>query len=119
MKHILSILLIFMLFSCEDKVADPGICNAENPLSMEWMQDWVKDMQYCSCTISIFQADYESETVFWKMMTDPQCQTVFSEITVFNCSGMEYITIKSYDELFDFQEKVSGMKIIYQCKRPE
>jgi hypothetical protein len=119
MKNVLIILLIFTLLACGDNSEDPGTCNADNPLSMDWLQDWVEDMQYCSCTISIFQAKYESETVFWQLMTDPLCQTVFSEITVFNCTGEEFITIKSYDELFEFQKKVSGMKIIYQCKRPE
>ncbi len=119
MKRTLFIFFITAFFACNDNSMDPGSCNAENPLSMEWMQDWVKDMQYCTCTISIFQAEYDNETVFWQLMTDPHCQTVFSEITVYNCNGEAFKTIKSYDALFDFQEKVSGMKIIYQCKRPE
>jgi hypothetical protein len=85
---------------------------------MDWMKEWVADLQLCSCTISIFQAEYNDEPVFWQLMTDPLCQVMFDEITIYCCSGCELLVLKSYDDLLEFQDNVSGLKIIYQCSKP-
>ena len=81
------------------------------------MDEWVSEMQYCRCIVSIFQAEYDGQAVFWQMMTDPLCQTFFTAIQVYDCTGEELLLINSAEDLQDFQEKINGMKIIYQCKK--
>lgn len=118
MKKALFLLAVVFILGCskEDRYKDQ--CNAENPFEMEWFQEWISDLQNCACTVSIFQAEYEGETVFWEMMTDPICQGVIENITVRCCIGCDLKVIENYDELVDFQKKVINMKIIYQCPTP-
>lgn len=90
-------------------------CNAGNPFEMEWFSDWIRDLQQCACTISVFQAKYNGETVFWQLMNDPLCQSVIENIAVFNCSGEEILILGDYQNWVDFSEFVSDRKIIYAC----
>ncbi len=118
MNKLLLLLLFVVFFACSDNDSSPDECNPDNPLRMDWMKEWVADLQLCSCTISIFQAEYNGKPVFWQLMTDPLCHGVFEEITIYCCTGCELLVLKSYDDLLEFQEKTSDLKIIYQCTRP-
>lgn len=113
-KTIFQILVIFLLGCKNDKLSGES-CNPGNPFEMQWFSEWIADLQNCACTVSVFQADLEGEPVFWELMTDPLCQGVISEITIYNCEGSEYIVLNSFDELAGFQKKVKNLKIVYQC----
>ena len=101
-----------MACSKEDRYKDA--CNPENPFEMEW----IGDLQNCSCTVSIFQAEYEGDPVFWQLMNDPLCQGVIENIEVICCTGCELTVLEDFEALIDFQNKVTNMKIIYSCPTP-
>ena len=118
MKHTLFVILFIGILACskEDRFKDG--CNPENPFEMEWMSEWIADLQNCACTVSIFQAEYKGETVFWQLMTDPLCQGVIEDVQVYCCIGCELLVLKTADDLFEFQKKVTDFKIIYNCPTP-
>lgn len=118
MKQCLLILLLICFLGCSKDKTNNKECNPENPFEMKWMTEWIVDLQNCACTISIFQAEHEGETVFWQLMTDPLCQVVITDIAIHNCVGKEILIIANYNDLIDFQKKVSNMKIIYNCPTP-
>lgn len=119
MKQIALTIIFFIVFwSCSDDDSSPD-CNADNPLEMEWMKDIISELQNCSCTISVFQAEYEDEPVFWLLMNDPLCQSVIENVPVFNCRGDEILTLNHYAGWVTFNEKVSKRKIIYACSKNE
>ncbi len=118
MKNTIVFLMLVFLFSCSKEDRYNNECKPENPFEMGWMTEWIADLQNCACTVSIFQAEYEGETVFWQLMTDPLCQGVIQNITVHCCIGCELMVLENYDDLVAFQKKVTNMKIIYQCPTP-
>ena len=91
------------------------MCNPENPFEMPWMQEWISELQHCVCTISIFQAEFNDETVFWQLMNDPLCQSVISNVPVVNCLGNEIMVLEDYQDWVDFNEGITDRKIIYVC----
>jgi len=118
MRQVIVILLFTLIFSCSKEDRYGNSCTPENPFEMGWFSEWIADLQYCSCRVSIFQADYDGETVFWKLMTDPLCQGKIENITVRCCIGCELLVLETYEDLVEFQKKVSGLKIIYNCPTP-
>ncbi len=114
MKKTAAFILALLLFNCSQDDQREN-CNSENPFEMKWITEWIAELQNCACTVSIFQAEYEEENVFWQLMTDPLCQGVMGNVSIHNCDGNEFLVLESSDHLAEFQKKVSGMKIIYQC----
>ena len=84
---------------------------------MAWLADWVFDLQNCVCTVSVFQAEYEGETVFWQLMNDPLCQGVIKNIPVFNCLGEEILVLEDFESWSNFSSNVSEIRVIYSCKK--
>ena len=117
MKILLIIVLLFLILSaCKDETVSSN-CNSENPLKMEWLANWVGELQQCPCTISIFQAEYKGQTVFWSLMNDPLCQSIIENITIYNCSGEEILILNNYEELSAFNKQVTELRIIYVCSK--
>lgn len=118
MKIMVTILLLLVIISgCQRKESNSPDCNLDNPLEMQWMADWVGELQHCVCTISIFQAEYNGETVFWPLMNDPLCQSVIENIPVYNCLGNEILTLNNYDDWSAFNTEATKLKIIYACPK--
>jgi len=115
MKKIIFLFVIVLISGCSKEDRYKNSCNAENPFEMGWFQEWISDLQNCACTISVFQAEYEGETVFWQLMTDPLCNGVTENITVRCCIGCELKVLEDLSAIVEFQKKVTNMKIIYQC----
>jgi hypothetical protein len=88
------------------------------PLNMEWFSEWIADLQQCACTVSIFQAEYEGNTVYWQLMTDPLCQGVIKDVQIYCCTGCELLVLTDNNDLVEFQQKVENMKIVYNCHKP-
>ena len=89
-------LLAFAISGCnqDDDVIDDlqlelqNACTAEDPLELEWMQDFVETLE-CgkySCRVSIMKSTYNGESVFYELMTDPLCNGV-NEIKLYDCYG--------------------------------
>ena len=114
-KVIVIILTCCFCWTCNRQDTDPYRCNPENPFEMKWMQDWIEELQQCICIISVFQAEYMGETVFWQLMTDPLCQSVINNVPVVNCMGEEILILENYQDWMDFNENVTERKIIYSC----
>jgi hypothetical protein len=109
----LSFIFIFLvlLLSCEKK---DNTCNCDNPLEeLSWLKELKVSFTNCSCQISIIQATYQKQTVFYPIMNDPLCNS-YQIIVLYDCSGT---TIKTYT-LTDhtFGDEVTGRKTIYTCK---
>lgn len=119
MKRTLILMLLIFFFGCSKEDRYGNSCNPENPLEMDWMSEWIGKLQNCACTISIFQAEYEGNPVFWQLMTDPLCSGVIENITVHCCIGCELLVLEDYDDLVEFQNKVTDLKIIYNCPTPQ
>ena len=118
MKRLVIIIILACFLGCSKEDETSNECNPENPFKMAWFSDWIADLQLCACTVSIFQAEYEGETVFWQLMTDPLCQGVIKDIQVYCCKGCELLILEDYDDLVLFQKEVKNMKIIYNCPTP-
>lgn len=114
----MGILLIICFFGCSKEERYRDGCNPENPFKMGWFSEWIGELQNCACQVSVFQAEYEDNAVFWELMTDPLCQGVIQNIQVYCCTGCELTVLETYDDLLEFQKKVTDMKIIYSCPTP-
>lgn len=117
MKFYLILIFLLLVFSACKEEKDSAVCNSDNPLEMQWMADWVGELQHCVCTISIFQADFNGQTVFWTLMNDPLCQSVINNISVYNCIGEEILVLDNYEDLSAFNEQATALKIIYVCPK--
>ena len=70
-KHIIIIGLLVLLLGCEKSVKT---CNFNDPLKdLPWLQELKTSFTNCSCEMSIIQATYNKQTVFYSAMTDPIC----------------------------------------------
>ncbi len=112
MKKSLLIFAIFILIlSCEK--ADK-ICNCNNPLEdLPWLKELKDSFTNCTCQISIIQATYIKQTVFYQINNDPLCNS-FQQINLFDCSGNTLKTYTTIDQTFS--SEVTNQKIIYTCK---
>jgi len=63
--------------------------------------------------MSIIQATYNKQTVFYTAMTDPLCDGLYS-IVLRDCKGD---TIKSYGNIYQVTgNEISDIKVLYRCK---
>ena len=106
-------LLMVLLASCEKEGGQ--VCELSDPLELEWITDLIiaVDESCGTCQVSLFQATYKRESVFYTSMTAPGCSWVFS-IDLFNCNG-EFIKHFNSSEQDEFFDKVSDRQKIYSC----
>jgi hypothetical protein len=117
MKQLLLILVMpFVLISCgnatEEKEVKTEACTFQDPVKeLSWLND-VKNSLSRNYQVSIFQAVYQNQTVFYTRITDPAYNTVFS-ISLCNCEGK---IIKSYtqNDQIQFTKEVTGAKVLYR-----
>ena len=102
---------LILILSCEK--AD-RICNCNNPIAdLPWLRDLKASFTNCSCQISIFQATYNKQSVFYSLMNDPLCDGL-QQIVLLDCSGSAVKTYALSDETFITE--VTNRKVIYTCK---
>ena len=104
------IVLIFLL-SCEK---NDNTCNCNDPLKdLAWLKELKNSLTNCSCEMSIIQATYNKQTVFYQAMTDPLCDGIFP-IVLLDCNGA---TVKSYESANQVTgNEISDRKTLYRCK---
>jgi len=117
MKHLFIILTFSILFaSCsKEKDQNKQICILADPINeLPWLKEIKNSLTNCSCQISILQAIYDEQTVFYSAMNDPLCNSV-QTYTLYNCDG-KVVEVITSDKMQNFQAKVSEIKNLYQCK---
>ncbi|HEX2920186.1 MAG TPA: hypothetical protein VHO50_03375 [Bacteroidales bacterium] len=118
MKNLfLVIIVLFLLINCErsEKKEPVMSCNVENPLEdLPWLKELKNTLTGCTCEISIIQALYQNETVFYTTLTDYLCDGVF-HVELMDCSGA---VIKEYNigNAGLFNTEVTELNVIHKCK---
>jgi hypothetical protein len=109
---IATIFLAFFVFSCDDSTDSD--CNVSDPLEeLPWLMHYKNSLSDCACTVTIFEGKYFFRTVYFSLMNDPLCNSVFGT-TLYDCHGK---AIKSYGsgDLTDFGKEVQIGDEIYIC----
>ncbi|MBI9059051.1 MAG: hypothetical protein JEZ01_14900 [Labilibaculum sp.] len=116
MKKLIIILFIFIgLSSCNSKEETIPTCEFTEPLEdLAWLKEYKESLKDCSIQISIFQASYKKQTVFYSAVTDPLANSIFSA-SLWNCEGEIIITF-DYNEREKFNELVTNTIVLHRCK---
>lgn len=118
MKNILTILIsLFLIAGCsKENVQDNQICTLTDPMNeLVWLKDLKNTLTNCSCEMSIIQATYKKQTVFYTAMTDMLCDGIQS-YTLYNCEG-KIIEVIPSDKVQSFMADVTDVKNLYRCKK--
>jgi hypothetical protein len=107
-------ILLLIQTGCKRDDENKTKCDVNNPLEeLQWLTDIKNSLTNCSCDVSILQGTYKEVTVFYIMVTDPVCNSVF-HVVLWDCNGD---FVKEYkpgeDDLF-FAE-VELVDNIYTC----
>jgi hypothetical protein len=111
-KKLLLLLVLALVMSCEKP---DNTCNCDNPLEdLQWLKDLKSSFTDCTCQISIIQATYNKETVFYVALTDIHCYGNYAYVLK-DCNGD---TVKIYDPTSNgnFSDEVTDRRTIYTCK---
>lgn len=111
-KLILIFVVIVLTMSCEK---NDNTCDCKDPLEdLAWLNELKSSFTNCTCQMSIFQATYNNQTVFYAIMNDPLCNSNGSTV-LSDCNGN---SIKVYESpLGDtFSNEVTDRKELYTCK---
>ena len=110
-KSLLIFAILILILSCEK--AD-RVCNCSNPPEdIPWLDELKASLSNCTCQISIIQATYGKQTVFYPIMNDPLCNS-YQQINLFDCSGKNIKTYITTDQAFG--SEVTNRNTIYTCK---
>jgi hypothetical protein len=103
--------LLILLLSCEKK---DNVCNCSDPLNdLSWLKELKTSLTNCTCEMSVIQATYNDQTVFYQAMTDPLCDGIYP-VVLLDCSGT---TVKSYESMGQVPDgAITDMKVLYRCK---
>ena len=110
-KLTIIISFLVLLLGCEKSVKT---CNSDDPLKdLAWLQEVKTSLTNCSCEMSIIQATYNKQTVFYTAMTDPICNGIYP-IVLRDCTGD---IVKSYESLNQVKDNdITNIKTLYRCK---
>jgi len=110
------LITIFIIASCgKDENANKSVCNSTDPIEeLSWLKEMKNTMTNCSCEMSIVQATYNSQTVFYTIMTDPLCDAI-QTIILYDCEGKVVKTIAN-NEIPSYKAEETNMKVLYRCK---
>lgn len=114
----LSFILLFLLVSAacsrneKDNTAELKLSNPTEELA--WLKEIKTSLTNCTCEMSIIQAEYDGQTVFYIAMTDPLCDGIQS-VVLYDSNGKPVKTLTN-DEYISAGDKLSNKKILYRCK---
>ncbi len=114
MKLQAGVLLIFILLFIGCEKDDISECQVEDPIEeLSWLKELVNSNSACSCQITTFQGKYKDHTVYYQLMNDPVCNSVFGTI-LFDCKGQ---LIKQYfaNDQERFVQEVTHEKTVHIC----
>ena len=115
-KTFILFITIFFAASCgKDENTSKSTCDLTNPIEeLSWLKEMKNTMTNCSCEMSIVQATYNNQTVFYTMMIDPLCDGV-QTIILYDCEGKIEKTIAN-SEISSYKAEETNMKVLYRCK---
>jgi len=106
------LVFLVLLLSCDK---NDTICNCNDPLQeLVWLQELKTSLTNCTCEISIIQATYDNQTVFYTAMTDPLCNSSIQTFILYDCTGNAIKSYQSGDQAMD--GKVTNLEVLYRCK---
>jgi len=114
------LLLIFlpMLFvaGCVKDVKDTSsTCDLNDPIEeLAWLKEVKNSLINCTCEMSIIQATYNDQTVFYVAMTDPLCDGI-QAVSLLDCEG-KVVTNLTNNEYLGLKDSLTNIKILYRCK---
>ena len=116
MRKLFFILFLFIGLACCNKKDKPfSTCEFSDPLEdLAWLKEFKETLTDCDIEISIFQAIYNNDIVYYTAITDPRVNSVFG-ITLWNCEG-DIVRIFDYDEADKFHNLVTDRTVLYRCK---
>ena len=111
-KLSLALILLLIVISCRK---DNNTCGCKDPLTdLSWLSELKNSITNCTCEVSIFQATYKKETVFYTIMSDPLCNSN-ANIAIADCKGT---ILKIYTSAAgEFSDEVSDRKLLYKCQK--
>jgi hypothetical protein len=116
LQFVLMVLLAFSVIGCCDDKDAANACTASSINDVPWIRNLKKSMTNCSCEISLTQGTYQSQTVFFIVLTDPLCNGIDTP-TRYDCEGK---TIRSFttseEDQQELADSVTRDKVIYLCK---
>ena len=110
--YFISILIVVVFIKCKKY----NECNVDEPITeLSWLEELKQqiDDSCFHCEVSILQAEYRSQTVFYTSITDPLCNSIFS-VDLLNCNG-KVIRHFSSEDREKFYNKVTNSKKLYSC----
>jgi hypothetical protein len=111
-KTTLIFVTLLLLLSCEkhDKA-----CGFNDPLEdLAWLRNVKISLGDCTCEISIIQALYNKQTIFYTALTDPLCDGYYPYV-LRNCAGDPLKTYLPDDPAFSTD--VTDRNVIYRCSK--
>ena len=105
-----------LMMGCErNQTLNKTTCGSDDPLhDYAFLQDLKNSFTNCSCEMSIIQATYKDQTVFFAAMTDALCNGI-QGYALLNCDG-EVVKTYTSENMQDYAEEVTNRKVIYSCK---
>jgi len=115
MKLTLFFIIAVLFFCCEhDSDITANACTSQDPMNVEWVQELKNSITNCSCETSIIRGKYLDKTVFYVMITDPACSSVFAP-TLYDCSGTIIKKFSIYSKDHDDVNKIILQEVLYRC----
>jgi hypothetical protein len=113
MKRIIIVFIFFtLIIGCEK---NEKTCNSENPIEeLGWLKELKSSFTNCICEMSIIQATYREQTVFYSSMTDPLCDGYYPVILL-DCNGTQVKTYEPNDPAL--ATEISNREVLYRCKK--
>lgn len=117
MKLLATIVITLLLFiSCSKENDQKQICSLADPINeLPWLKEIKNSLTNCSCEVSIIQATYKEQTIFYTAMTDLLCDGI-ETYTLYNCEG-KVIEVIPFNEIVNFNKKITNVKNLYRCQK--
>jgi hypothetical protein len=106
---------IATLFTSKYKSVKNNVFNLQDPINeLRWLKELKMqiDENKSYCEISIFQAIYQGQIVYYTTVTYPESYTIDITINLLNCSG-QLIKACYFQNLDEFDKIVTNIKKLY------
>jgi hypothetical protein len=117
MRYLSYFIIIFgiVIIGCDkDKNTVLSVNTDNQPEELSWIEEMKSSITNCTCQKSIFQGTYNNETVYFILMNDPLCNSVF-DVVLYDSNG-KVVKHYEYTDISLYCKEVTIVKSIYNCK---